>query len=146
MWRNSEHLPRNGRRFCVVALPGHSSFVAGRCVVMFELAPLFTVLDMPLSSPNPPSLLRRFRDPETLFELLKQIGSGSYGSVHKARIIQSGKFAAVKMISMEDGRSTRFPTHPPARRISCLIPRCLPIYSYSFSAMRQPHSTTYVEQ
>ncbi|EDQ91779.1 uncharacterized protein MONBRDRAFT_14676 [Monosiga brevicollis MX1] len=43
------------------------------------------------------------RDPESVFELIKQIGSGSYGSVHKARIIKSGKSAAVKMINMEDG-------------------------------------------
>jgi len=43
------------------------------------------------------------RDPEKLFELMKQIGSGSYGSVHKAKIIKTGKLAAVKMIIMEDG-------------------------------------------
>lgn len=43
------------------------------------------------------------RDPEKLFELMKQIGSGSYGAVHQARILRTGKLAAVKMIVMEDG-------------------------------------------
>ncbi|EGD82492.1 hypothetical protein PTSG_11972 [Salpingoeca rosetta] len=43
------------------------------------------------------------RDPDELFELIKQIGSGSYGSVHQARIKTNGRLAAVKMINMEDG-------------------------------------------
>lgn len=43
------------------------------------------------------------RDPEKLFKLMKQIGSGSYGAVHQARILRTGKLAAVKMIVMEDG-------------------------------------------
>lgn len=44
------------------------------------------------------------KDPEKLFELLSQIGSGSYGSVHKAKVLKSGKLAAIKMINMEDGQ------------------------------------------
>lgn len=43
------------------------------------------------------------RDPEKLFEIISQIGSGSYGSVHKALIKRTGKLAAVKKINMEDG-------------------------------------------
>eukprot|EP00056_Hartaetosiga_gracilis_P002331 m.52677 g.52677 ORF g.52677 m.52677 type:complete len:743 (-) comp11007_c0_seq1:1535-3763(-) len=43
------------------------------------------------------------RDPNQLFELIKQIGSGSYGSVHQARVLKNNKLAAVKMINMEDG-------------------------------------------
>eukprot|EP00047_Mylnosiga_fluctuans_P002871 m.226275 g.226275 ORF g.226275 m.226275 type:complete len:777 (+) comp11404_c0_seq1:48-2378(+) len=43
------------------------------------------------------------RDPEKLFELICQIGSGSYGTVQKARIIKTGKLAAIKLINMEDG-------------------------------------------
>eukprot|EP00043_Microstomoeca_roanoka_P006261 m.61501 g.61501 ORF g.61501 m.61501 type:complete len:755 (-) comp13344_c1_seq1:176-2440(-) len=43
------------------------------------------------------------RDPDELFELIKQIGSGSYGSVHQARVKKTGKLAAIKMINMEDG-------------------------------------------
>lgn len=43
------------------------------------------------------------RDPEKLFEIISQIGSGSYGSVHKALIRKTGKLAAVKKINMEDG-------------------------------------------
>jgi len=43
------------------------------------------------------------RDPEKLFEIMDQIGSGSYGSVHKARIKKTGKLAAVKKINMEEG-------------------------------------------
>lgn len=42
------------------------------------------------------------RDPEKLFEIVEQIGSGSYGSVHKAIIKKTGKFAAVKKIMMEE--------------------------------------------
>lgn len=42
------------------------------------------------------------RDPEKLFELIEQIGSGSYGSVHKALIKRTGKLAAVKKIAMEE--------------------------------------------
>eukprot|EP00048_Salpingoeca_helianthica_P021762 m.14293 g.14293 ORF g.14293 m.14293 type:complete len:796 (-) comp6374_c1_seq1:31-2418(-) len=43
------------------------------------------------------------RDPEKLFELICQIGSGSYGTVQKARIIKTGKLAAIKVINIEDG-------------------------------------------
>eukprot|EP00051_Salpingoeca_urceolata_P033402 m.20558 g.20558 ORF g.20558 m.20558 type:complete len:759 (-) comp6199_c1_seq1:115-2391(-) len=43
------------------------------------------------------------RDPDTVFELISQIGSGSYGTVQKARVIKTGKLAAVKLINMEDG-------------------------------------------
>eukprot|EP00729_Bicosta_minor_P032277 gene32277-11720_t len=43
------------------------------------------------------------RDPEKMFELMKQIGSGSYGTVHQARNLRTGKLAAVKMIVLEDG-------------------------------------------
>lgn len=67
------------------------------------------------------------RDPDQVFELMKQIGSGSYGSVHKvctpsvfstidtqprsqARIIKSGKMAAIKMINMEDGEPLIVPS------------------------------------
>eukprot|EP01147_Barroeca_monosierra_P005365 gene5365-7115_t len=43
------------------------------------------------------------KNPDDLFELIKQIGSGSYGSVHQARIRKNGRSAAVKIINMEDG-------------------------------------------
>jgi serine/threonine protein kinase len=48
-------------------------------------------------------------DPETLFDLKEQVGSGSYGSVHravgKAGGTYASKVAAVKMIKMEEGES-----------------------------------------
>lgn len=49
------------------------------------------------------SALISTKDPTQIFQLLQQIGSGSYGTVQKARIIKSGQLAAVKLINMEDG-------------------------------------------
>eukprot|EP00039_Didymoeca_costata_P015979 m.278876 g.278876 ORF g.278876 m.278876 type:complete len:734 (+) comp16319_c0_seq8:515-2716(+) len=54
-----------------------------------------------MAAPKKPHISAR--DPEKLFEIMTQIGSGSYGSVHKARIVKTGKLAAIKMIVMEDG-------------------------------------------
>ncbi|KAJ3274129.1 hypothetical protein HDV01_003412 [Terramyces sp. JEL0728] len=43
------------------------------------------------------------QDPETLFELLEHIGTGSYGEVFKARSIEKGNSVAVKIIKLEPG-------------------------------------------
>ncbi|KAI9146495.1 kinase-like domain-containing protein [Paraphysoderma sedebokerense] len=42
-------------------------------------------------------------DPETIFELLEIIGTGSYGEVYKARVISTGALAAVKLVKLEPG-------------------------------------------
>lgn len=42
-------------------------------------------------------------DPETLYEILSHIGTGSYGEVFQARAISNGFVAAVKIIKLEPG-------------------------------------------
>ena len=58
-----------------------------------------------MTSPAPAKPHISSKDPTQLFQLLGQIGSGSYGTVQKARIIKTGALAAVKLITMEDGES-----------------------------------------
>ncbi|KXS17782.1 kinase-like protein [Gonapodya prolifera JEL478] len=40
-------------------------------------------------------------DPDTLFEMLDHIGTGSYGEVFKARVKVTGQYVAVKLIRLE---------------------------------------------
>ena len=48
------------------------------------------------------SVIQR-KDPQNDFEILKQIGSGTYGEVHKARVIKTGELVALKIIKIEPG-------------------------------------------
>jgi serine/threonine protein kinase len=43
------------------------------------------------------------RNPEQEFELLKRIGSGTYGEVYKGRVIKSNQMTALKIIKIEQG-------------------------------------------
>lgn len=43
------------------------------------------------------------RNPEREFDILKQIGSGTYGEVYKARIVKTGEIVALKIIKIEPG-------------------------------------------
>lgn len=43
------------------------------------------------------------QDPETIWELLEHIGTGSYGEVYKGRHMENGKIAAIKVIKLEPG-------------------------------------------
>ncbi|KAI9218963.1 kinase-like domain-containing protein [Blastocladiella britannica] len=42
-------------------------------------------------------------DPDTIFEILEIIGSGSYGEVYKAKVKVTGVLAAVKLVKLEPG-------------------------------------------
>lgn len=45
-------------------------------------------------------------DPETLFELSEEMGSGTYGKVFSARKRQTGEEVAVKIIAIGDDKMT----------------------------------------
>lgn len=47
--------------------------------------------------------LNSLSDPSGVFELIETVGSGTYGDVYKAKDIQSGRVAAVKIIKLEPG-------------------------------------------
>uniref|UniRef100_A0A1X7UZT5 non-specific serine/threonine protein kinase n=1 Tax=Amphimedon queenslandica TaxID=400682 RepID=A0A1X7UZT5_AMPQE len=43
------------------------------------------------------------KNPERDFELVKQIGSGTYGEVYKAKLVKTGQLCALKIIKIEPG-------------------------------------------
>ncbi|KAL4361690.1 hypothetical protein GQ457_04G010800 [Hibiscus cannabinus] len=53
------------------------------------------------SSSVPDCVIRE--DPSTKYELLNELGKGSYGSVYKARDIRTSELVAVKVISLTEG-------------------------------------------
>ncbi|KAA8529318.1 hypothetical protein F0562_033883 [Nyssa sinensis] len=53
------------------------------------------------SSSIPDSLTRE--DPSTKYELLHELGKGSYGSVYKARDLRTSELVAIKVISLSEG-------------------------------------------
>jgi serine/threonine protein kinase len=43
------------------------------------------------------------KNPEREFEILKQIGSGTYGEVFKAKVVKTKELVALKIIKIEPG-------------------------------------------
>lgn len=46
-------------------------------------------------------------DPLTLFEMQEKLGKGSYGSVYKARNINTSEIVAIKMIALDEGETIK---------------------------------------
>lgn len=53
------------------------------------------------SSPVPDNVIRE--DPSTKYELLDELGKGSYGAVYKARDLKTSELVAIKVISLCEG-------------------------------------------
>eukprot|EP00252_Welwitschia_mirabilis_P020642 TRINITY_DN5098_c0_g1_i1.p1 TRINITY_DN5098_c0_g1~~TRINITY_DN5098_c0_g1_i1.p1 ORF type:complete len:845 (-),score=180.37 TRINITY_DN5098_c0_g1_i1:386-2920(-) len=54
------------------------------------------------TSPSVPDDVIR-EDPSTKYELLNELGKGSYGAVYKARDLRTSELVAIKMISLSEG-------------------------------------------